>query len=120
MRTLGFWILGALLAGTLAGCCCCCNYEHSPVPYSEGNCYECGTCTFWGVGHYMQQYGFLHRPCNDPCNNCATAWWGAPAPAPESAPPPASRPYDTNPPVPPVPPVPAPEADDTDSPAPAP
>jgi hypothetical protein len=122
MRTIASGLIGALLTGTLAGCCCCCNYEHSPVAYSEGNCYECGTCTFWGTGYYIQKYGFFHRPCYDPCNNCGTAWTSvpAPAPAPMTAPPPAVRPYDTNPPAPPIPPVPAPEADDTDSAAPAP
>ena len=119
MRTVGIGTIGALLAGALAGCCCCGNgCAHSPVPYSVGNPYECGMGSFWGVGYYMQQYGFLHRPCNDPCDNCDGGYTTVPViPAQETKlPMPISpvTPYDSNPPAPQVPA--APETDDTAAP----
>jgi hypothetical protein len=111
VRTIGLWVMGALLASALSGCCCCGGCAHSPIPYSEGNPYECGSCCFWGVGYYMQLYGFLRRPCPDPCDNCQADWTtispSAPVPAstPVEAPKlpmpvPAVTPYDAAPPVP--------------------
>jgi hypothetical protein len=58
--------LAGLLVACLVSGCCCCDCDHSPIAYSAGNPYECCNGDFWGVGHYMQQYGFLHS--TDPCS----------------------------------------------------
>jgi len=65
VRTIATWVTGLLLASVSGGCCCCgggCGgCAGSPIPYSAGNPYECGSGNFWGVGYYCQQYGFLSR-----------------------------------------------------------
>ena len=130
VRTITLGIMGALLASALSGCCCCGGCAYSPIPYSEGNPYQCGSGCFWGVGYYMQKYGFLHRPCYDPCDNCDGGWTTAPiiprneipvVPREETKlpmPVPPVTPYDSHPPAPQVPP--APESDDAAPEAPAP
>ena len=110
MRILSASILGALIASALSGCCgaCCCAYQWAPAPHSCNNPYECGSCNFWGVGHYMRQYGFLRRPCEPTCNLCeyVPADYVAPTqalgPEPSVAPPPPPA-YDYEAPPPPAP-----------------
>ncbi len=112
MRTIAIGVTGLLVAGVLSGCCCCgggCgSCAGSPIPYSDGNPYECGSGTFWGVGYYCQQYGFLRRrdpyPCYIPCAD------GSYDPASEQNPAPAQNPTT------PVPATPAPYDSDLEAP----
>ena len=107
------WATGLVLASVLSGCCCCGGgCAGSPVPYSDGNPYECGSGNFWGVGYYCRQYGFLRR--RDTCSCCIPVPAGYYDPAAEQNParepnpgatvPPAPEFYDSNPDSPSVPP----------------
>jgi hypothetical protein len=113
VRTIATWVTGLLLVSVLSGCCCCGGgCAGSPIPYSDGNPYECGSGSFWGVGYYCQQYGFLTRRDTCPCYPSCPAGYYDPAaqqnPAPEQNPgatvPAVPEPYDSNLEAPPVPP----------------
>jgi hypothetical protein len=79
MRTIAIGLTGLLVATALSGCCCgsgCGGCTGSPAPYSDGNPYEIGSGNFWGVGYYVEQYGFLRRryPCPSSISNSAGSY----------------------------------------------
>jgi len=63
-----------LVASLLSGChgLLSGGHELSPVAYSAGNPYECQSGDVWGIGYYIDQYGFLCKP--DQCANGTPQW----------------------------------------------
>ena len=76
---------------------------NSPVPYSSGNPYECGSGNFWGVCYYCRQYANSRRNCCDPvyaAPYAAPTIYAAPPAKANGTAPIAPRPVEAAPPAP--------------------